>query len=88
MFSVALSVPEAYGHLSGIPLRPLLLASTLPCGVRTFLSPAPVRPLVRPLGRGSDHPACPRKLYDTQNGSFRLGGESIDISEDKIFIFI
>jgi hypothetical protein len=27
-------------HLADIPLRPSLLASTLPCGVRTFLSPA------------------------------------------------
>ena len=41
MFSVALSVSQAYGPLADIPLRPSLLASTLPCGVRTFLSPTP-----------------------------------------------
>jgi len=29
---------------SGIPLGPSPLASTLPCGVRTFLSPAPASP--------------------------------------------
>jgi hypothetical protein len=44
MFSVALSVSEVYDRSSGIPLRPSLLASTLPCGVRTFLSPAPAGP--------------------------------------------
>src|ERR1017187_5005048 len=32
---------------SGIPLEPSPLASTLPCGVRTFLSPAPARPADR-----------------------------------------
>ena len=41
MFSVALSVSQAYGPFADIPLRPSLLASTLPCGVRTFLSPTP-----------------------------------------------
>src|SRR5208283_5917334 len=29
---------------SGIPLQPSPLASTLPCGVRTFLSPTPASP--------------------------------------------
>jgi hypothetical protein len=57
--------------LAGIPLRPSPLASTLPCGVRTFLSPATacragvladVRPALR---RGSDHPACSRKFHDS-----------------------
>src|SRR3989442_16003187 len=34
--------------LASIPLRPSPLASTLPCGVRTFLSPAP-----------ANRPRCP-----------------------------
>ena len=65
IFSVALSVLEAYDPtLRDIPLQPSLLASTLPCGVRTFLSPAPACPPRRTLGRGSDHPACSRKIHD------------------------
>ena len=66
IFSVALSVPEAYVRLREIPLRPSLLASTLPCGVRTFLSSAPAclsrarkGPNQMPE-RSSDHPACSR----------------------------
>ena len=64
IFSVALSVPEAYVRLREIPLRPSLLASTLPCGVRTFLSSAPACLSRAPKGpnqtpeRSSDHPAC------------------------------
>jgi hypothetical protein len=50
----------------GIPLRPSPLASTLPCGVRTFLSPGHARPdRIGALGQGSDHPAYPRKSYDS-----------------------
>ena len=45
--------------------QPSPLASTLPCGVRTFLSPAPAWPPKRPLRRGSDHPACSRKFHDS-----------------------
>jgi hypothetical protein len=45
MFSVALSVSQAYRPLVDIPLRPSLLASTLPCGVRTFLS-LPLMPVI------------------------------------------
>ena len=57
----------------GIPLRPSLLASTLPCGVRTFLSPTPASRSVALAGpetalrRGSDHPACSRTLYDSSS---------------------
>jgi hypothetical protein len=38
---VALSVPEAYNSGREVLLRPSPLASTLPCGVRTFLSSDP-----------------------------------------------
>src|SRR5439155_17310843 len=36
--------------LASIPLRPSPLASTLPCGVRTFLSPTPASRLRYPCG--------------------------------------
>src|SRR5207249_5642583 len=36
--------------LASIPLRPSPLASTLPCGVRTFLSPTPANRLRCPCG--------------------------------------
>ena len=50
----------------GIPFRPSPLASTLPCGVRTFLSPVPASPDgIAALGRGSDRPASPRKPHDS-----------------------
>ena len=61
-----------------IHLQPSPLASTLPCGVRTFLSPVPAWPPKRPLRRGSDHPACSRKFHDSllsgvgSNQSWRL----------------
>ena len=53
--------------LASIPLRPSPLASTLPCGVRTFLSPTPASRLRYPCGqepalrRSSDRPACSRE---------------------------
>ena len=54
---------------SGILLRPSLLTSTLPCGVRTFLSFATACPSLtlagvrRALKRSSDRPACSRYFY-------------------------
>ena len=54
---------------SGILLRPSLLTSTLPFGVRTFLSFAPACPPqtladpLRALVRSSDRPACSRYFY-------------------------
>jgi hypothetical protein len=52
--------------LAGIPLRPSPLASTLPCGVRTFLSPTPAgSERIGTLRRGSDRPACSRSFYDS-----------------------
>jgi len=74
---VALSVSEAYGPtLRDIPLQPSLLASTLPSGVRTFLSPAPACPPKRALGRSSDHPACSRQFYDSLDDGVGSNGYS------------
>ncbi len=93
MFSVALSVPKAYSRTfrPRIPLRPSPLASTLPCGVRTFLSPVAcsVRLYVGPLERGSDHPACPRKPHHTPSRSLnqrRPDGHPLpdDCARDRI----
>jgi len=66
IFSVALSVLEVYVRSRKIHLQPSRLASTLPCGVRTFLSPAPacqrqtLAGVARALERSSDRPACSR----------------------------
>jgi hypothetical protein len=66
-------------HLADIPPRPSLLASTLPCGVRTFLSlalgavdPVRTRPAIR---RGSDRPACPRKFHHRASRGSASRGE-------------
>jgi len=62
---------------SDIPRRPSLLASTLPCGVRTFLSPFHASPdPVGTLGRGSDRPACSRNFHDSL-----VGGPGSNVSQ-------
>ena len=62
---------------SDLPRRPSLLASTLPCGVRTFLSPLHASPdQVGALGRGSDRPACSRTFHDSL-----VGGPGSNLSQ-------
>jgi hypothetical protein len=67
---------------SGILHRPSPLASTLPCGVRTFLSPAHASPdQIGTLVRGSDRPACSRKFHDNL---VRGGGQTRAPAEQRV----
>ena len=53
--------------VADIPLQPSPLASTLPCGVRTFLPLALPRPPKRTGSRSGDRPACSREIYDSRD---------------------
>ena len=77
-------------RFADIPLRPSLLASTLPCGVRTFLSPAlstgdPVRtmPAIR---RGSDRPACPRNFHHSASRVLVQEGPATTATKEGMLI--
>ena len=67
---------------SGIRLPPSPLASTLPYGVRTFLSPTLARPPKRPLGQGSDRPAYSRRVH---NSVLEKAGQTAPLERLQVF---